>query len=101
LSRTKFWFITLFTANHVDMALTTDNVAAGAKVAPNYIYTSVNLITKDKFGEAVETVWDAIERYDPKLYGWEWAPEDGPRFQFAPVGARGYIEGVPVREYKR
>ncbi|MCE5189437.1 MAG: AraC family transcriptional regulator [Eubacteriales bacterium] len=55
----------------------------------------------EKFGEAVETVWDAIERYDPKQYGWDWAPEDGPRFQLAPVGARGYIEGVSVREYKR
>lgn len=43
-----YWaFITLFTAKHVDMPLTTDNAAAGAKVAPNYIYTSVNLITKD------------------------------------------------------
>lgn len=43
-----YWaFITLFTANHVNMPLTTDNVAAGAKVAPNYIYTSVNLITAD------------------------------------------------------
>ena len=55
----------------------------------------------EKFSEAVETVWDAIERYDPKQYGWEWAPEEGPRFQLAPVGARGYIEGVPVREVKR
>ncbi len=55
----------------------------------------------EQFSEAVETVWDAIERYDPKQYGWEWAPEAGPRFQLAPVGARGYIEGVPVREYKR
>ena len=55
----------------------------------------------EQFCEAIEIVWDAIERYDPKLYGWEWAPEDGPRFQLAPVGARGYIEGVPVREVKR
>ncbi|NLI54580.1 MAG: AraC family transcriptional regulator [Clostridiales bacterium] len=55
----------------------------------------------EAFCEAIETVWDAIERYDPKPYGWEWAPEDGPRFQLAPVGARGYIEGVPVREHKR
>lgn len=55
----------------------------------------------EKFCEAIDTVWDAIERYDPKLYGWEWAKEAGPRFQLAPVGTRGYIEGVPVREVKR
>ncbi len=53
------------------------------------------------FEEAIGIVWDAIEKYDPKPYGWEWAPEDGPRFQLAPVGARGYIEGLPVRERKK
>ena len=55
----------------------------------------------DAFSEAIEIVWDAIDRYDPKLYGWEWAPEAGPRFQLAPVGARGYIEGLPVREVRK
>ena len=54
----------------------------------------------EQFCEAIEIVWDAIERYDPKLYGWEWAPEGGPRFQLAPIGARGYIEGVPVTQAK-
>lgn len=56
---------------------------------------------EEAFEEAIGAVWDAIERYDPKLYGWEWAPEAGPRFQLAPVGARGYIEGVPVRELRK
>ncbi|MEA5059014.1 MAG: AraC family transcriptional regulator [Candidatus Pelethousia sp.] len=55
----------------------------------------------ENFGEAIGIVWDAIKRYDPKHFGWDWAPEDGPRFQLAPIGARGYIEGIPVREYKR
>ena len=55
----------------------------------------------DAFEQAIGEVWEAIERYDPKLYGWEWAPEAGPRFQLAPVGARGYIEGVPVRELRK
>ena len=53
------------------------------------------------FEDAIGAVWEAIDRYDPKLYGWEWAPEAGPRFQLAPVGARGYIEGVPVRESRK
>lgn len=55
----------------------------------------------DVFEDAIQTVWDAIEKYDPKLYGWEWAPEVGPRFQLAPIGARGYIEGLPVREIRK
>ena len=52
----------------------------------------------ENFGEAIENVWKLIERYDPKLYGFEWAPEDGPRFQLEPQGYRGYIEGKPVRK---
>ncbi len=55
----------------------------------------------EKFREAIGLVWDAIERYDPRHFGWEWAPNDGPRFQLAPIGERGYIEGLPVREHKR
>ena len=55
----------------------------------------------DAFEEVIGATWEAIERYDPKLYGWDWAPEAGPRFQLAPVGARGYIEGVPVRELRK
>jgi ribose transport system substrate-binding protein len=43
-----YWaFVCLFTENHANLPLSSDNAAAGAKVAPNYIYTSVNLITKD------------------------------------------------------
>ncbi|MGL5435147.1 MAG: helix-turn-helix domain-containing protein [Lachnospiraceae bacterium] len=54
----------------------------------------------EKFGEAIEIVWDAIKRYDPKLYGWEFYPSGGPRFQLDPIGKRGYIEAFPVREYQ-
>lgn len=55
----------------------------------------------ENFGETINIVWDAIKRYTPKHFGWDWAPEDGPRFQLAPIGERGYIEGIPVREIKR
>jgi AraC family transcriptional regulator len=49
------------------------------------------------FQEAIGSVWDAIKDYNPELYGFRWANEDGPRFQLAPQGYRGYIEGRPVR----
>lgn len=50
----------------------------------------------ESFAQAIDIVWEAIKRYDPTHYGWDWAPEAGPRFQLAPVGARGYIEALPV-----
>jgi len=43
-------------------------------------------------------VRDAMDSYDPKIHGFEWADEDGPRFQLPPTGYRGYIEARPVRE---
>jgi len=52
------------------------------------------------FDDAVADIWDAIDRFDPAFYGFEWADADAPRFQLMPVGQRGYIEARPVKERK-
>ncbi len=49
------------------------------------------------FEEAISSLWETIKNYRPEIYGFQWADEDGPRFQLAPQGYRGYIEGRPVR----
>jgi hypothetical protein len=51
----------------------------------------------DDFIESIGEVWEHIERFEPKVYGFQWAPEDAPRFQLAPFGYRGYIEARPVK----
>ncbi len=51
----------------------------------------------EKFESAIGDMWELMKAYDPKLYGFEWADEDAPRFQLAPMGYRGYIEARPVR----
>ncbi len=51
----------------------------------------------DNFMSEVSEVMEAIDRYDPTLYGFAWAPEEAPRFQLAPMGYRGYIEARPVK----
>lgn len=48
------------------------------------------------FEEAIGNLWDIMKNYNPELYGFRWAEESGPRFQMAPMGYRGYIEGRPV-----
>ncbi|HEY0868264.1 MAG TPA: GyrI-like domain-containing protein [Fimbriimonas sp.] len=48
-------------------------------------------------GEAIGKVWKAIESYQPEPAGWQWADESAPRFQYAPMPERGYIEGRPVK----
>jgi hypothetical protein len=39
-----------------------------------------------------------MKKYNPELYGFSWADKDGPRFQLAPMGYRGYIEARPVKQ---
>jgi len=51
----------------------------------------------DHFEQAITNIWELMRSYDPTLYGFTWADEDGPRFQLAPMGYRGYIEARPVR----
>lgn len=51
-----------------------------------------------KFGEAIEDLWEVMKNYNPEIYGFKWADEDGPRFQLAPMGYRGYIEARPVKQ---
>lgn len=54
----------------------------------------------DKYGEAVGACMSKIGRFDPKVYGYEFDDDTAPRFQLAPMGWRGYIEGRPIKEIK-
>ncbi len=50
------------------------------------------------FEEEIIDLQEVIKNYDPAIYGFKWAIEDGPRIQLEPLGYRGYIEGRPVRQ---
>jgi AraC family transcriptional regulator len=56
---------------------------------------------EEKFEEAIGDMWAVMKTYNPEIYGFQWADEDGPRFQLSPVGYRGYIEARPVREVNK
>lgn len=49
----------------------------------------------EKYQEAIRELWEVMKNYNPEIYGFKWADEDGPRFQLAPMGYRGYIEARP------
>lgn len=51
----------------------------------------------DKYDEAIGKLWENIADFNPKVYGYEWDDETAPKFQLAPMGWRGYIEGRAVR----
>lgn len=62
----------------------------------SYIMFQGEPFEEAEFGEAIQQVWGAIEKYDPQLIGYCW---DGtnPRIQLEPIGTRGYIELRPVK----
>jgi AraC family transcriptional regulator len=51
-----------------------------------------------KFEQAIGDIWALMKVYNPELYGFKWADDDGPRFQLEPQGYRGYIEARPVKQ---
>ena len=50
----------------------------------------------EHFAEAIEQMWNAIEKFNPRYIGYDW-DDSNPRIQLEPVGARGYIEFHPVK----
>ena len=54
-----------------------------------------------KYDEAISSLWERIEEFNPIVYGYEYADELAPRMQLAPFGWRGYIEMRPIREIKQ
>lgn len=53
------------------------------------------------FGAEVMAIMDEIDKFDPSVYGYQWADDEAPRFQLAPMGYRGYIEARPVKSIAR
>lgn len=47
------------------------------------------------YGEAIQFVEHAADRYDPSVLGYRWSTQS-PRIQLEPKGERGYIEFRPV-----
>lgn len=53
---------------------------------------------EEDFEEAILQMWDAIKKYQPETVGYCWDTSN-PRIQLEPIGARGYIELHPVKNF--
>ena len=77
----------------------------GVEVAPDYsgpVPEGFDIIEGEPFEEedfcqAIQMVQTAMDRYDLSVIGLVPDPEN-PRIQLEPVGARGYIEMIPVKQ---
>ena len=55
----------------------------------------------EQYDEAITSLWERIEVFNPVVYGYEYADELAPKMQLTPLGWRGYIEMRPVREINK
>ncbi|MBP3705532.1 MAG: helix-turn-helix transcriptional regulator [Clostridia bacterium] len=59
--------------------------------AAEYLQFQGEPFEEEHYGEAIGAVWQAMERYDPAVIGYQW-DDTNPRIQLEPRGERGYIE---------
>jgi AraC-like DNA-binding protein len=52
----------------------------------------------EEFGDAINALWERIEKFNPEVYGYEYDDSIAPRMQLEPQGWRGYIELYPIKE---
>ena len=62
-----------------------------------YLMFKSEAFEEENFEDAIREVWEAIEKYDPSIVGFAW-DKSNPRIQLEPIGSRGYIELLPVKE---
>ena len=64
--------------------------------AAKYLMFQGEPFEEENYCGAIEALWGAIKKYDPKTIGFKW-DNDSPRIQLEPRGERGYIEFVAVK----
>ena len=52
---------------------------------------------EDDFCLAIEIAWQAIDNYEPTRYGYNWAPELAPAFNFGANEKMGALQAAPVK----
>ena len=55
----------------------------------------------ETYQTAVGNCMKCIDKFNPEVYGYRYCEEAGPKFQLAPMGWRGSIEGRPVKEIEK
>ncbi len=62
----------------------------------NYLLFQGEPFAEEDFEEAIDEVWNAAKKYDPKVIGYQW-DDSNPRIQLEPIGERGYMELYPIK----
>lgn len=68
--------------------------------ASQYLVFQGEPFAEEAYCLAIDEVKAAIDKYDPAIIGYAWDKQN-PRIQLEPIGARGYIELLPIRKHAR
>ena len=68
-----------------------------ASPVPVWLFTPYLVENKERKVSKMSEIRQAEKKYNPEFIGYEW-DDSNPRIQLEPVGKRGYIELVPVKE---
>ena len=55
---------------------------------------------EEDYCQAIEEVQESIKKYNPETMGWKW-DTNNPRIQLEPIGTRGYIEIMPIKQFRQ
>ena len=65
--------------------------------AASYLMFQGEPFAEEDFGAAIEELQAAIKKYDPSVIGYRWDDEN-PRIQLEPIGTRGYMELMSIKQ---
>jgi len=68
--------------------------------AAKYLMFQGEPFEEEDYCQAIEELQSAVQKYDPSLTGYAW-DDTNPRIQLEPIGTRGYIELLAVKESSR
>ena len=65
--------------------------------ASKYLMFQGEPFQEEDYEQAITDIWESEKKYDPTVIGYQW-DDSNPKIQLEPVGTRGYIELLPIRE---
>lgn len=63
--------------------------------ASKYLMFQGEPFNEEDYQQAISEIWETEKKYDPSVIGYQWDKEN-PKIQLEPIGARGYIELLPI-----
>lgn len=65
--------------------------------AAKYLMFQGEPFREEDYEQAIAEIWESEKKYDPSIIGYQW-DDSNPRIQLEPIGTRGYIELLPIKE---